>query len=1582
MLTRIWTGFLLSGLCASLVALVVVYMHEKGVYPFRDAWSRLGRQPWGRRIAIAAFVVSMWVYASVKPGDGGGNGGGDGGGDGGGTNNIQMVIGPGGLPQAGSPGAVTNTLDHGVVGEIRPIAGGVLGDPAPVVDEWSDFTPITSTNTTRTLTGDDFRRGVVMTRIGTDEEFDFAPPQDATIVSDWQAFGAATDWIYVALTNWAFSVATNDVERLRVYSFGKIEPLIREEGSAIAPNYWFAPFMASLGVVPEAYWSLLNESARPSRVWYCVTHRNTFVVTWANVLLDRDAGSPISFQVEFWPDGRFVYRYDFSRIDAETVEGILAGASFSGNTWITNSLPTNVTSMAFCPLAGDDAYNQDSDGDGIATIDELFVHYTDPHNADSDSDGLSDYEELFVYNTNPLNSYSVSDAYCDAVAVRIGDLDPFSFPEGSTNTVLEHIFYSGTTNGVFAYPQPSAEVAVLKVMVSGIGTGRLVVGDAVVPLVAPPQMRSGAVTNTLLLAVGRGVRKEVWFDKPDGLDVALDSDDFLIGEMPTWYWAHGWLAFPHTDATVPCIHDLYAKARTVTLVHGEEFAGLAATWKSEEQGVAITNVPPVSAEIHGSFPKNQTRTICYTMSHPDYMGGQTNYVQTLEFCPKLTESEDLDDPPDEEEEPYYSCECGWSGTCNCCTGEWCHCTCWDCPCNQNQSPALADDEEAEDAYTNIVSGALQPLANTLYLYRANTRAEHLGVPTGAPVKCCPCPDHCKSNYVAKAFCSRRLAVDYAGGGEEFRISHDPCDVTIFGVSPSRAFYDASVLFVTNGTTYKVQNYTVLGVKIDRPSWMTPVDRYGQLSASFGFPVEVCSNLYDASELVLRTDVLLDGGYVRLALEDATGDFEIWLKDWYDNQYTWHEPEKLLDGTSHTERYFSMRKWRGIMRRYSETRELCVKVRSLSEGSCRLRFEYVAANGGCHVHDFADQMISSVSPVLLVDYDRDGAIGATDIARLMAGRYAYFWRNDDKWKGDNAFDLPFINRVNSSDDVVNGRNDLINFLPVSVDVAPFAAHWSSGSVYYRLEAHSSALRNAKLAFADIARTQIGDAPLGEDMDVDGNALHEAPVSALGGGTNLPPAFVSLSQTGSGTIIMEFPDFARDHELYLNVYAKSDDALLFSAKLKLHIGDVSNMLGWENLRSAAGGSGGVPTRLATDDWPEDEHEDGNLVFVHGYNMEEDVETQLWAQNVFKKLWWSGLDRGFVAVQWRGNEGQTPLDLPLVGYVTPNYYGNVQNAFQTAPALSNAMETVQGPKWFLAHSLGNMLVSAAIQDYGMPHEKYFMLNAAVAMEAFDPTNGITQASHDNMTPEAWTNYTDRVRATHWYELFPGNDGRRSLTWKGRFCNVTNIVNFYSSQEEVVCNGDGKPKDIAREYSWYNQEYCKGEWALMSHPNEGGWAFNRYYDTVTHPDPDNELLEVVDHLPPDDADNLSDEALRQHPLFLDFVDSQMHSSSNGAVVASNYLYRAEMLAYAIPSESYAVGANPLPGRDDVPYIDRDKPRLGSYNMAVLFDIGIDDLPINGTNAKDKHRDWQHSTFVQRSYKRVHQLFKKITQLIKDNQQ
>lgn len=481
----------------------------------------------------------------------------------------------------------------------------------------------------------------------------------------------------------------------------------------------------------------------------------------------------------------------------------------------------------------------------------------------------------------------------------------------------------------------------------------------------------------------------------------------------------------------------------------------------------------------------------------------------------------------------------------------------------------------------------------------------------------------------------------------------------------------------------------------------------------------------------------------------------------------------------------------------ENHKDCVYT-SPAPGRARLRFRYWNVIDGMFVQDEAVQAITSVNPPLLVDYNRDGSVDAEDILLYVAGRLAYFWRNDDTWKDDDAF--ASSSGLNASDGIVNGRCDLINFLPVAVDVGAFATNWNANAVYYRLEADSVGMQGAKIAFADVDWARIGEAPFGTDRDIHGNYLHSAPVSALGAWTNLPPAFVSRTLIGSSTLLMEFPSPARYGGLRLKVYSKADDHLLFSSAIRLHVGDVSQMVRWLNLRSVAGGSGGVPTRLTTPDWPAEAHEPGNVVFVHGYNMEEDDETPLWAQNVFKKLWWAGLDRGFVAVQWRGNEGQTPLELPVLGYVTPNFYGNVQNAFQTAPALSNTIQAVQGPKWFIAHSLGNMLVSAAIQDWGMQYEKYFLLNAAVAMEAFDPTNGITQVSHENMTPGAWTNYTDRVRSTHWFERFPEGDGRRLLTWKGRFSDVANIVNFYSSQDEVVGNGDGRPKDIAREYAWYN--------------------------------------------------------------------------------------------------------------------------------------------------------------------------------------
>ena len=174
-------------------------------------------------------------------------------------------------------------------------------------------------------------------------------------------------------------------------------------------------------------------------------------------------------------------------------------------------------------------------------------------------------------------------------------------------------------------------------------------------------------------------------------------------------------------------------------------------------------------------------------------------------------------------------------------------------------------------------------------------------------------------------------------------------------------------------------------------------------------------------------------------------------------------------------------------------------------------------------------------------------------------------------------------------------------------------------------------------------------------------------------------------------------------------------------------------------------------------------------------------------------------------------------------------------------------------------------------------------------------------------------------------------------------------------------------RNYVWYNQETLKGNWTMMLHVNEGGWVFNDYYDTL------------LSHLPPNEASALSNETLQQKPFFQDFANEEIYSSTNGVLVATNYLYRAEMLAYAIPSESYAVGANPLPGRQTMSKDSPSEDLYVNYDMGVFFAQGIDDLPLNGEETKDKHRDWQHSTFVQRSYKRVRVLFKTIIKHIRE---
>ena len=454
-------------------------------------------------------------------------------------------------------------------------------------------------------------------------------------------------------------------------------------------------------------------------------------------------------------------------------------------------------------------------------------------------------------------------------------------------------------------------------------------------------------------------------------------------------------------------------------------------------------------------------------------------------------------------------------------------------------------------------------------------------------------------------------------------------------------------------------------------------------------------------------------------------------------------------------------------------------------------------------------------------------------------------------------------------------------------------------------------NVRFALTGVGWDEVDSILLSDVKTTDGEDLHSANFrqNGLEGwsevGCVLPDGFVSLADESSGVVAMEFGRQLSRLPLALAVRLKGTHEELYRFELPVDIYDVESLFRMVNLAGVCGDDDSADDCPAHGFSPSAVDEsDTDVVFVHGYNMAP-REARAWAQAMFKRLWCMGMNARFTAVTWRGNE--TQAFVPGAGYVTRNYYQNVLNAFRTAPSFAQTVNALPGThKFVIAHSLGNMLVSAAAQFHGLTYDKYFMLNAAIAREAFDPVGGITPDSHDAMTPETWMSYPDRVRATHWYDLFPQGDGRRLLTWKGIFSSVGNVINYYSREDEVLRDGDGSFELLGREFAWYNQETRKGYFPYVA-DNEAGWEFNPQYDVESTQYIGGTPLVETRHLTGTEANALTDEQLKTRPFFSGFRDEAILSSSNGIAVASNMDCCASALAYGIPSESFAVGTGAI---------------------------------------------------------------------------
>lgn len=1415
------------------------------------------------------------------------------------------------------------------LGDTEPSGGlseGMAAGGLPAPQETAEGTGAVMPSV-RSLTESDYAAGLALARIGTDETFDFAPPEGADVHADWTAYGAAKDWFKAHFTNdWSFVLGTNVVDALTVFSYGTARPRMKDRETFISP------LETSLGIVPAANWEQLD--CGPSQFWQYLTPSNTLVMTWRNALFNRDANSPVSFQMECWPDGCIAFRYDLSRLSDDVVSNLVVGVSNAGEGRVFTALAKNTTSLRWARLDPTRPLDVDPDNDGVTTEDEIFIYGTDPYAADTDLDGLTDGQEIDETHTDPLDAHSLDPRYPDGMAYVIGDLDPFSCPPGSTNTVWEHVFYTGTTNAPFAYPQSTDDTAVLCVTVSGSGSGELIVGDQVVPLLGPSSSESmraaargarsaGDFGTPLLVRVTKGEDVRLYLRGDDGLSVDLDSGDFAFGVLPSWSAVMGFVNFPNTKAETPCIHDFNARRKRVSLPVRSGAALLTCAWQGAGMDVVIENEAPRSALITASFSAGTSRGISYTLSHPLYLFGQTTYAQTVKFCPKPKEPGE-DDPEPEPTPPWFddgegddsdgdnddheeSWCCHW-GTCRNNDGT-CSCGCDRCgshddggwsegedpteTCPQHHVPYAQCASLHDEAYTNAVWQA-EELRDVLKI-RDPLDYDPIDLPCPESYhKCCDCPDHC-TNYVAVAYKSYRLSL-IDGYGNNFIRALNPCTVRVAGVHPSASVGDATLGFVTNGVVFRTYDYTVLGVGISKPSGPS-LSVYNSLSRVMGVPMTVTTNLNQALQLNLHTNVRLPSGNVQFSIDAAEGaQFTVWMYDYGHGQY-----RRLLDTDGRAVVNLPISGWRrlvgGSSQSYSPVTP--IYVTSAAKGAATLRFGYWCVVDGKIVQDWQSQEITSVEPPLLPDINNDGRIDALDVSLFLDGGQFRFWCNQETVKGDYVGHVS-DDRRNSQDLEINGRYDLVNFFPISLNLSALRYSWGN-LVSYRLETNVQDTNTFKYCYARISKNALREMQTMDKFTLDGHRLHEAPLEALPrDGVALGSSTIESLCQDDAVVVAE----AVTPYVSMRLVVKVGETELYAFTAPFSIQSVRDMYRVVDLTGAADNPNFVPRipHWEPANYPDAETDNTHFIFAHGYNVNP-YDAMIWHDQMFKRFWWVGSKSMYTGVIWRGDESQ--FQLPYVGGVTPNYYVNVDHALTTAPYLATVVNGLPGDRKFMgAHSLGNMLVTSAIVEHALQYDRYFMFDAAVALEAYDVT-AISPDSKNNMTPANWRAYSDRVRASHWFELFGEEDARHDLTWHGRFSSLANAVNYYSSEEDVLDNSDGQTHPVASaSYAWMNQETRKGVWPmLLPGNNEAGWEFNSSYLVNNPYGGQGEPLRVPRS--PAQADLISTNSLVVAPFFAPFDDMSICVTNRLETVPAKY----QLLGDAIPAESYATGRNPVPG-------------------------------------------------------------------------